>query len=33
MEAGKLLARDNPIKHYDLVFENAGQRKLVTEKQ
>ena len=33
MEAGKLLARYSPIRHYDLVFENAGQHKLVTEKQ
>ena len=30
---GKLLARDNPIKHYDLVFEDAEQRKLLTEKK
>jgi len=33
MKAGKLLARDNPIKHYDLVFEEASQKKLVTEKK
>jgi len=33
MNMGKLLARDNPIKHYDLVFEDAEQRKLLTEKK
>jgi len=33
MRMGKLLARDNPIKHYDLVFEDSEQRKLLTEKK
>lgn len=33
MKPGKLLARNNPIKHYDLVFEEANQKKLVTEKK
>lgn len=32
MRMGKLLARDNPVKHYDLVFEDARQRKLLTAK-
>ena len=33
MNAGKVLARDNPIKHYDLVFEDVSRRKLLTEKE
>ena len=33
MKMGKLLARYSPIKHYDLVFEDAQQRKLLTEKK
>lgn len=33
MKMGKILARDNPIKHYDLVFEDVEQRKLLTEKK
>jgi predicted nucleic-acid-binding Zn-ribbon protein len=34
MRMGKLLARYNPIKHYDLVFESSEQqRKLLTEKK
>ena len=33
MRIGKLLARYSPIKHYDLVFEGAEQRKLLTEKK
>ena len=30
---GKLLARYSPIKHYDLVFEDSEQTKLLTEKK
>jgi predicted nucleic-acid-binding Zn-ribbon protein len=33
MRIGKLLARDNPIRHYDLVFEGGGQNKLLPEKK
>jgi len=33
MRIGKLLARDNPIRHYDLVFEDGGQKKLLPEKK
>ena len=33
MKVGKLLARHNPVKHYDLVFDDAEQGKLLTEKK
>jgi hypothetical protein len=33
MRTGKLLARYSPIKHFDLVFEDAKQQKLLTEKK
>ena len=33
MRTGKLLARYSPIKHFDLVFEDAEQQKLLTEKK
>jgi predicted nucleic-acid-binding Zn-ribbon protein len=33
MTKGKLLARENPIAHRDVVFEEAFQRKLMTEKK
>jgi hypothetical protein len=32
MKEGKLLARYSPIKHYDIVFEDATQKKLLTER-
>jgi predicted RNA-binding Zn-ribbon protein involved in translation (DUF1610 family) len=33
MKMGRLLARYGPIKHYDLVFEDSEQTKLLTEKK
>jgi len=33
MRKGKLLARETPIAHRDVVFEEAFQRKLMTEKK
>jgi len=33
MKEGKLLARYSPIKHYDVVFEDVRQKKLLTEKK
>jgi len=33
MKVGKLLARYGPIKHYDIVFESAAQKKFLTEKK
>ncbi len=33
MRKARLLARENPIAHRDVVFEEAFQRKLMTEKK
>lgn len=33
MKKGKLLGRVNPIKHYDIIFEDAAQKKLIPEKK